>query len=795
MISPPSSSRATDAADSTAAFELLHPEVREWIWTQGWQRLRTIQAQAVAPVMAANRDVILSAATASGKTEAAWFPICSTLALDAEAGTARPGAKALYVGPLKALINDQYDRLRDLCAGPGLPVYRRHGDVTGSDRTRFMREPDGILLITPESLEALFVNQGTRVPVLLGGLRYVVIDELHSFIGSERGAQLQSLLHRVELAIRRRVPRIALSATIADTGIAADFLRPGHGRDVTVIAPPGDGAELQMILRGYVASQFRAAPEPSAGSPRDEVLPVGGDASSGDDDVPSTGLSPMGDDDAEDTDTDAEPSDDTVERNAIAENIYTHMRGKDNLVFANSRQKVEIYTDILTRMCEARRVPNEFFAHHGNLSKDHREDVERKLKSKEVSATAICTSTLEMGIDIGSADAVGQIGAPASVSALRQRLGRSGRRGGPAILRMYVTEGDLSADASPIDQLRVETMQAVAVIELLLERWYEPPNTSSLHLSTLIQQILSVIAQHGGASAAQLFSALCAEGPFGHIGREMFLRLLRDLGTNGVIAQAGDGTLLPGETGEKLVNHYTFYAAFETSPEYRLVAHGRPLGSMPILIPIEVGSFLLFGGRRWKVIEVDHGARVISLVRARGARPPNFDGVGPDVADGIRRKMRALYGESTVPAYLSAASQGLLNEGRTAFRRLELDRTPLYPSGTGTTIFPWRGDRIMNTLGVTLRRDGLEVDDLRAALTCRNVTPTHLHATLSRLAASPPPDPVDLARNVLVKEHDKHDRFLGEALLTEAYAARSLDVPGTWEAMKIIVGDGDSGLG
>jgi len=440
-------------------------------------------------------------------------------------------------------------------------------------------------------------------------------------------------------------------------------------------------------------------------------------------------------------------------------------------------------------MCESRRVPNEFFAHHGNLSKDHREDVERKLKAKEVSATAICTSTLEMGIDIGSADAVGQIGAPFSVSALRQRVGRSGRRGGPAVLRMYVTERDLSADPSPVDQLRIETMQAVAVIELLLAKWYEPPNTASLHLSTLIQQVLSVIAQQGGASAAQLFRALCAEGPFVHVTRPMFLQLLRDLGTNGIITQAGDGTLLPGETGEKLVNHYTFYAAFETSPEYRLVAHGRPLGSMPILVPIESGSFLLFSGRRWKVIEVDHDARVITLVRAKGARPPHFDGSGPEVADGIRRKMFALYGDSTVPAYLSSASQGLLHEGRTAFRRLELDRSPLYPSGSGTTIFPWRGDRIMNTLSVALRREGLVVDDLRAALTCQNVTPDVLHATLARLAASPPPDAVELARTVLIKEHDKHDRFLGEVLLTEAYAARSLDVPATWHALKAIVAE------
>ncbi len=475
MSLPASSSEP--AVDPARAFEQLHSKVQEWIWRQGWQTLRPVQARAIGPVLAGESDIIVSAATASGKTEAAWLPICSALAFEAEAETANTGFKALYVSPLKALINDQYTRLQDLCEFADLPVHRRHGDVTGTDRRAISKNPDGLLLITPESLEALFVNQGHQVPVMLNGLRYIVIDELHSFIGTERGAQLQSLLHRVELAIRRRVPRIALSATIANQEIANEFLRPGNGTSVVFIDAPSDSTEIQLILRGYVT------PEPKLT-------------------VNSRALAEIDDE---------EVVDDSVATKAIAENIFKNMRGADNLVFANARAKVEIYADILTRMSEDLRVPNEFMAHHGNLSKEHREDVERLLKSTEHYATAICTSTLEMGIDIGSVDEIGQIGAPTSVSALRQRLGRSGRRGGPAVLRMYVAEPELTAKTSPIDQLRPELVQAIAVVELLLEKWYEPPNTASLHLSTLIQQVLSVIAQHGGASAAQLFSALCSD--------------------------------------------------------------------------------------------------------------------------------------------------------------------------------------------------------------------------------------------------------------------------------------------
>jgi ATP-dependent Lhr-like helicase len=514
-----------------------------------------------------------------------------------------------------------------------------------------------------------------------------------------------------------------------------------------------DQSELHLILRGYVSLQK-----------------PGGDRSA--------------DNDA--TDDEEDRVDDAVETRSIAENIFKHMRGKDNLVFANSRRNVEIYTDILTRMCEDLRVPNEFLAHHGNLSKEHREDVERKLKSSESYATAICTSTLEMGIDIGSADAVGQIGAPSSVSALRQRVGRSGRRGGPAILRMYATEPELTDKTAPVDQLRTQTVQTIAVVELLLAKWYEPPNTASLHLSTLIQQILSVIAQHGGATAPQLFSALCSHGPFVRVSRDMFLRLLRDLGQNDVISQASDGTLLPGGVGEKLVNHYSFYSAFQTSQEYRLVAHGRTLGSIPIDYPLLIGSLLVFAGRRWKVLNVDTDAKVIELTRAKGGRPPEFTGSGAEIADGIRQKMRALYQNTIVPAYLSATSQRLLSEGRTAFHRLRLDRSPLYAYGNHTILFPWRGDLIMNTLAVALKREGLEVSEDGVAIECKDTSPESLLRILTRLASSPEPDPCSLANDVLVKQQDKHDQYLGESLLTEAYAARSLDVPATWSALRDI---------
>lgn len=729
-------------SDPAVAYGQLHPRIQEWVWNQGWATIRSTQARAVAPIMAADRDVIISAATASGKTEAAWLPICSVLASQVDSGVGLAGVKALCVSPLKALINDQYGRLESLGAATGVPVHRRHGDVPGSARKALRDSPDGILLITPESLEAMFVNQGTTVAKLLGGLQYIVIDELHSFIGSERGAQLQSLLHRVELAVRRWIPRVGLSATLSNLSIAAEFLRPNASSTVVLLrGTDDDGAELKMQLRGYLNA------------------------------IPTH---------IQQTQTDGEDLSAGTTKAEIGNHLFETLRGKDNLVFANSRVNVETYSDILQQISDRHHVPNEFFPHHGNLSKEFREDVEERLRSTVTNTTAICTSTLEMGIDIGSVNSVAQIGSPAGVAALRQRLGRSGRSlDSHAVLRLYIPEEEIDDRTPPVDQLRSETLETIAIVELMLAKWYEPPNVDSLHLSTLIQQILSAIAQHGGATASQLFTALCASGPFIRIPAPMFSDLLRCMGNADLLVQASDGLLLPGVAGERLINHYSFYAAFESSEEFRIVASGRTLGSIPINQPLLDGGLLIFGGRRWIIRHVYLDSKIIEVEPAMGGRPPSFSSKGPLIADGIRKEMRRLYETGEIPAYLDQTAQQLLLEGRTAYRRLRLNATPIVPWGDETILFPWAGDRVMNTLSVMLSAHGIATSLDGIALTCTHTSPPHLRAALKDLSTSELPEATTLAQSVSVKAQDKHDKYLSEDLLNIGYAAKNLDLPGT----------------
>ena len=446
---------------SDSAFERLARPVQKWVHAQGWKNLQDAQARAVEPILAAKPDVLITASTAGGKTEAAFLPILSALVESRERGERPNGVEVLAISPLKALINDQTSRLEEMCADLDVPVHAWHGDVTASRKKRVWRDRAGILFITPESVEGLLCLRGENVKDLLGALRYVVVDELHAFPGSARGAQLASLLHRVDLLARRRVPRIGLSATMGDLAIGAEFLRPGRGDRVEIIEGAEQKRPKSTVVRGHIASRETG------------------------------GLS------------------------AVANRVYRTLRGRTNLVFANTRREVEQYADRLRQECERVRVPNEFFAHHGSLAKAEREDVEDRLKSAEP-ATAICTSTLEMGINIGQVEEVAQIRCPPSVAALRQRWGRSGRRPGErSVLRTYVSEEALTADTAPHEAIRADLVQASAMMQLVLEHgWCEPPETGGLHLSTLVQQVLSLTAQHGGVYPHQAESVLCSQGPF-----------------------------------------------------------------------------------------------------------------------------------------------------------------------------------------------------------------------------------------------------------------------------------------
>jgi len=326
-------------------------------------------------------------------------------------------------------------------------------------------------------------------------------------------------------------------------------------------------------------------------------------------------------------------------------------------------------------------------------------------------------------------------------------------------------------------------VQAIAMVELLIARWYEPPHVGALHLSTLIQQVMSLIAQYGGIGVADVWRALCNAGPFADIDQQTFSLLLRGLGERDLIQQSSEGTLLLGLAGERIVNHFSFYAAFMTPEEYRLVSQGRTLGTLPIEHPLTEGLFLIFGGRRWRVLSVDQERRVVELVPAAGGRPPNFGGTGAPVHEKVRREMLRVYKDSGMPVYLDSRAQDLLEEGRHNFYSYQLHQCQVLQHGEDVILFLWTGDRVMNTVAVQLRARGLDVMQDGIALTVSDTKLDQLGEHLKELISHGPADGERLAATVENKWTEKYDRFLWEELLCAEYASKSLDPQGAWNTL------------
>ena len=659
------SSRPSSSEQSTGFHRLAEP-VRRWIWHKGWSSLRDIQERAISALLNDDRDTIIAAATAGGKTEAAFLPLISSILDSPGAG----GFELVYVGPLRALINDQFERLEDLCERAELPIFPWHGDVSQGVKTRARKNPRGVLLITPESLEALFVLRGLEIPSLFAGTRAIVIDELHALLDNERGTHLRSLLTRLELAVGRRIRRVGLSATLGKMTLAREYLRPEAPDSVVLLKSKSDSHELKVQVRGYLEGG-----DPSRNHERSE--------------------------------------DESAARCAVAEHLFSRLRGRRNLIFAGSRQSVEWYADKLRAMSENARLPVEFFPHHASLSRDHRIELEKRLKTHPAT-TAVCTSTLELGVDIGDIVCVAQIGAPFSVASLRQRLGRSGRRADQAaVLRMYAIETAPDADSHPLDRMHLGLVRSIAMVERLVEGWCEPPAPQALHLSTLTHQILSVIAEHGGVRANRLYTTLCEKGPFQRITPSLFARLLRHLGDAEValVEQAPDGVLLLGRQGERLVEHYSFYAVFQTPEEYRIIADRKPLGTLPVVMVLTLGMTIIFSGRRWRITEINDEHKVIEVTADRTGRPPRFGGDGGLIHDTVVEKMKEVLFGAGVPVYVNGTAASLLEDARSECRRLDLARHPICQIGERSyLIATWAGTVKTSSLALVLRAMGYTVE-------------------------------------------------------------------------------------
>ena len=729
-------------------FSRYAPFIQDFIYRSGWQSLRGVQNAAGEAIFGTDQNVLLTASTASGKTEAAFFPILTLLEEDPPRSVG-----VLYIAPLKALINDQFGRLTELCEDAGIAVHRWHGDVTASRKQKLLKKPSGILQITPESLEALLIGKHMEIPSLFCDLRFIVIDEIHSLLRADRGLQTFCLIERLCRDAGCSPRRIGLSATIGSPEDAGAFLAAGSGRGT--IIPRIDGG--RDIWRLGMEHFYNTPPQ------ADEGINTANDT-----------LSP-------ETPTDHAPAG----ADPGIGYIFEHTRNKKCLVFTNSREECESVCQTLRGYCEANREPDRFLIHHGNLSASYRESAEEEMKDDDSLMSVCATATLELGIDIGRLERAFQIDAPFTVSGFLQRMGRTGRRGNPSEMWFVMREDHPEARSMPPECIPWYLIQGIALVQLYVEeRFVEPPRTDRLPYSLLYHQTMSTLAAHGEMTPGELASRVLTLNCFRRITQDDYRVLLRHLLETGHISRTENGGLILGLAGERIVNNYKFYAVFQENIEYTVHAGTEQLGT--IVKPPPVGDKIAIAGRVWAVDEVDHKRREVWCTLVKGRIPAFFGLVAGDIHTRILERMQEVLREDKTYPYLMPHATCRLAEARNLFRQTGMDKCPLmHLGGNMWALFPWLGSYAFLALERFLKiRCGARLG-LRGLNAAR---PYYMQFTMRtgeedfyRIVCEEAEKDLDPMELLYPKENpvfEKYDEFVPPELVRRGFALGVLDVEG-----------------
>lgn len=733
------------------AFDRYAPFVQEYIYQNHWENLRSIQVAAADAIFNTDENVLLTASTASGKTEAAFFPIITLFSEDMPSSVG-----CIYIGPLKALINDQFSRLNDLCAEADIPVWHWHGDVAQSHKAKLMRHPSGILQITPESLEALLLHKHAAIAKLFGDLRFVVIDEVHSLLRGDRGGQTLCLIERLSRIAGVNPRRIGLSATIGDPERTGEFLSLGTGRKTIIPKIDAKGSKWRLSMEHFYVKDAQAAEDKQI----PDALPVLEEKT---DDAPANADPGIG-------------------------YIFEHTRGKKCLVFVNSREECEMVTTTLRHYCELNHEPDRFLVHHGNLSASYRETAEGIMKDDSQYMTTVTTATLELGIDIGRLERAFQIDAPWTVSSFLQRMGRTGRRELPPEMWFVIREDEPEVRAMLPTTIPWKLLQGIALVQLYLEeRWVEPPRLDRLPFSLLYHQTMSTLASCGELSPRALADRVLRLHYFHRITQEDYRVLLRHLIATDHIQQTEQGGLIVGLAGERVINSFKFYGVFQESEEYTVRSESQELGT--VVSPPPVGEKLAIAGHVWQVLDVDHKRRLIYCRQVKGSVPAYFGQCPGDLHTKILTRMRRVLQEDRQYPYLMKNAVARLEQARfTAAHSGAADKTLINLGGNMWCLLPWVGTYTFLTMERFLKIKCADRLGLRGLDSARpffiQFTMKADEATFFRVLAEEIRKPIDPMELVYPKElplFDKYDEYLPEELVKKGFALGVLDVDGLRE--------------
>ncbi|MBO4349509.1 MAG: DEAD/DEAH box helicase [Proteobacteria bacterium] len=730
-------------------FHRYSPFIQDYIYRSGWQTLRAVQNAAGDAIFNTDDNVLLTASTASGKTEAAFFPILTLLD-----ETPPSSVGVLYIAPLKALINDQFGRLEELCEEAGIAVSRWHGDVPQSQKRKLLRKPSGILQITPESLESLMINKHMEIPSLFGDLRFIVIDEIHSLLRGDRGGQTFCLIERLCRLAGCNPRRIGLSATIGNPEAAGHFLAAGSGKRTVIPRIDAKKDVWRLSMEHFYNTPPQADDSNDINSQTASAL-----------ELP--------------TDTAPEATDPGMGY------IFEHTKGKKCLIFTNSREECEAVCQNLRQYCEVNHEPDRFLIHHGNLSASYRESAEEDMKDDDSRMSVCATATLELGVDIGRLERAFQIDAPFTVSGFLQRMGRTGRRGNPAEMWFVMREDHPEARAMMPDMIPWYLIQGIALVQLYIEeRFVEPPRTDRLPFSLLYHQTMSTLGSCGEMTPAELASRVLPLSYFHRITQDDFRILLRHLIQIDHIAQTENGGLIVGLAGERVINNYKFYAVFQENIEYSVRADSQELGT--IVKPPPVGDKIAIAGRVWVVDEVDHKRREVYCTLVKGNIPAYFGDVAGDIHTRILERMRTVLTEQTVYPYLMKHAVCRLKKARETAQMAEMTKRPLvHLGGKMWALFPWLGSYAFLALerflkvrcGTRLQLKGLSPSRPYYMQFTMQVTEKEFYQITAEEAAKTF-DPLELVYPNEVPVFDKYDEYIPEELVRKGFAYGVLDIEG-----------------
>ena len=654
-------------------FNRLAPFIQDFIYQNKWEELRGNQVAACEVIFDSDDNLLLSSGTASGKTEAAFLPVLTELY-----NKPSNSVGVMYISPLKALINDQFIRLEQMLLDSNIPVTKWHGDASQTKKNKLVKNPEGLLQITPESLESLITNKRGASLSMFSDLRFIIIDEVHSFMRDVRGLQLLCVLERLKQLTGVNPRRIGLSATLGDLSLAQNWLNTGTGRECAAPVVEEGKKRVRLHIERFV----------NYAEERDLVTKEGEHYNA-------------------QAVTDVYSGD--IGNREHYEYLFKQTLDQKTIIFTNSREETELVMAHLREIALKNKAPDVYRVHHGNISALLRENTEDEMKSSDEKIVTGATVTLELGIDIGSLDLAVQVGAPLNVASFAQRLGRCGRRGQvPQLLFTFVESIKVLPDDT-LGPINWEFIRTIGIVELYLkEHWIEPIPPQHHAYNLLYHQTMSCLKSNGEMSPGGLAQSILSLGAFKHIPQEDYKGLLTHLINIDQLQRTEQGGLMIGREGEKIVNSHKFLTVF-LATEYLLVKdENRTIGTVDKVYP--VGIRFALAGMAWETVEVNEKSKVIFVKRVPGISLVDWDvDFTAELHTVLVRKVRSILKEEETYPYLSIRCKERLADIQYIARNSDiLDNlvTPL--SDRKYAIFPWVGTRQLMTLNYALRHRNIK---------------------------------------------------------------------------------------